>query len=321
MNLLKSIVLSLGLIAGTVSAQTYPDASKPLRIVLPQGPGSTSDVVARALAKAITDTSGLPVVVEYTPGAETVIGVQAVLTAPADGYTLLMVSSSTPVLNVLMIPNLPYDPSRDFIPLVGVSKTTLAMNLGTSTPFKSAREFIAAAKANPGKYTFASSTTSTRLAGELLQQNAGIKLLNVPYKTTAAGATALAGGEVDAMLVDAASMTNYWASGRVRPVAVTSSARMRAFANLPTLREEGVRDYDFTAWFATYFARGTPADRVATMREVLRKAVAAPSILETLGKVGMEPLDMAGDDLTALARKEVEAWRPVIKAANLLPNQ
>ena len=151
--------------------------------------------------------------------------------------------------------------------------------------------------------------------------NAGIKLLNVPYKTSAAGTTALAAGEVDAFLIDAASMSGLWATGRTRPVAVSSATRMRAFPDLPTLREEGVKDYDFTAWFATYFARGTAPERVAAMRAILRKAVAAPSMQEALAKVGMEPLDMAGDELTALARSEVEVWTRVVKEAKLLPAQ
>jgi len=319
MRLLQYLALGLALVAGAVPAQTYPDKSKPIRIILPQGPGSASDVLARAFAKAITDSAGLNAIVEHKPGAETVIGVQALLSAPTDGYTMLLVSSSTPVLNPVMIPNLQYDPFRDFVPLVGISKATLTMNLGPSTQFKTAREFIAAAKANPGKYSFASSTTTTRLAGELLQSAAGIKLLNVPYKSTAAGATALASGEVDLMLVDPSSINMHWQSGRARPVAVTGATRMAAFPQVPTLREEGVQDYEVTAWFATYFARGTPPEIVATMRDILRKATKAAVLQETMAKVGMEPLDLAGDDITALTRKEIDMWTKVVKAANLKP--
>ncbi len=323
MRLLGYLVLGLAFAvsAGTASAQSYPDKSRPIRIVLPQGPGSASDVLARALAKAITDTSGQNVIVDYKPGGETVIGVQALMTAPLDGYTMMMSSSSTQVLNMVMMPNVPYDPFRDFIPLVGVSKATLAVNLGPSTTFKTANEFIAAARANPGKYTFASSTATTRLAGELLQYTAGIKLLNVPYKVTAAGATALAAGEVDLMIVDPSSISMHWQSGRVRPVAVSSATRVSSLPQIPALREEGVPDYDVTAWFCTYFATGTPAPIVAAMRDILRKAVKAPTFTETLAKVSMEPLDLVGDDLTALNRKEVEMWAKVVKAANLKPQQ
>jgi tripartite-type tricarboxylate transporter receptor subunit TctC len=319
MRLLNLLLISFAIIAGPALAQSYPDKGKPIKIVLPQAPGSASDVLARAFAKAITDTSGLTTVVDYKPGAETLLGVQAVLNAPADGYSILLVSSSTPVLNPVMTPNLQYDPFRDFVPLVGISKVSLAMNLGTSTNFKTAREFIAAAKANPGKYTFGSSTPTTRLAGELLQSVAGIKMLNVPYKATAAAATALAAGEVDLMMVDPSSINMYWQSNRVRPVAVTGSARLKAFPSIPTLKEEGLPDYEVTAWFATYFARGTPPEITQAMRDVLRKAMRHTGMLETLAKVGMEPLELTGDDITALARKEVDMWTKVVKAANLLP--
>jgi tripartite-type tricarboxylate transporter receptor subunit TctC len=148
---------------------------------------------------------------------------------------------------------------------------------------------------------------------------AGIKLLNVPYKGTAAGATALAAGEVDLMLVDPSSIGMHWQSGRVRPVAVTGSTRMKAFPNIPTLKEEGLPEYEMTAWFATYFARGTPPELTKAMRDILRKAMQHPLMLDTLGKAGMEPLELAGDDITALTRKEVDMWTKVVKAANIKP--
>jgi tripartite-type tricarboxylate transporter receptor subunit TctC len=321
MRFLRCLVLLLSVFAGTAWAQAYPDKSKTLRIILPQGPGSASDVLARTLARSITDVSGLNVIVEYKPGAETVIGVQTLMNSPADGYTILLCSSSTHVLNPVMVPNLPYDPFRDFIPLVGVSKAILAMNLGPSTPFKSASEFVAAARANPGKYTFASSTATTRLAGELLQSAAGIKLLNVPYKATAAGVTALASGEVDMMLVDPSSVAAMWQNGRVRGVAVSGASRSANLPNLPTIREQGVPDYDVTAWFTTFFATKTPPEIVAAMREILRRTTKTPLVTETLAKFSMEPLDMVGDELTVLNRKEVDMWKKVVSDMNVLPKQ
>jgi tripartite-type tricarboxylate transporter receptor subunit TctC len=318
-RLLRCLMLGLAVFSGAALAQSYPDKSKPLRIILPQGPGSASDVVTRAFTKAITDVSGLNVFIEYKPGAESVIGVQALMTAPADGYTAMLVSSSTPVLNPIMIPNLPYDALRDFIPLIGISKVVLAFNLGPSTPFRTVGEFVAAARANPGKYTFASSTTTTRLAGELLQSLAGIKLLNVPYKSTAAGATALASGEVDLMIVDASSIRPFWDSGRVRALATSGAARSSTLPQLPTVREEGVPEYDVTAWFATYFAAKTPPEVVAAMREVLHKAARSPGFLEALARANMDPLDLAGDEINALTQREIDMWTKVVRAANLAP--
>jgi len=321
LNILRLLVLALSFATGTAAAQGYPDKSKILKIVLPQGPGSVSDLLARALAKGITEVSELNVVIDYKPGAETVIGVQALLQSPADGYSLLMVSSSTPVFNVVMVPNLGYDPFRDLVPLVGYAKNMLTLNLGPSTPFKTAREFIAAAKAQPGKLTFASATTAQRLAGELLLAQAGIQLLNVPYKTSSQAATALASGEVDMQMLDAASMRPLWQSGRVRAVAASGASRMQSLPQLPTLREEGVADYDFTAWFATYFARGTPPAIAERMSEILRRAMKTPGVVETLSAGGMEPLDMSGAELTQLARREIALWTEIVKRAGLKPTQ
>jgi tripartite-type tricarboxylate transporter receptor subunit TctC len=319
LRLLSCLLLGLTLFAGPAAAQPYPDKSKPLRLLLPQGPGGASDIMARTLAKAITETSDIPVVIDNKPGAETVIGVQALLASPADGYTILLVSLGTPVFNVVMIPNLPYDPFKDFIPLAGISKTPSVVAISGSSPFKTLREFIAAAKAKPGKYTFASATTGTRLPGELLQATAGIKLVNVPYKTTPAAATALASGEVDLYFADGSVMAPFAQNGRVRIVATTGATRSPAFPQVPTVREEGVENYNFTAWFATYFARGTPPDRVATMRDILRRALKAPLMVDYFAKNGYEPLDVHGDDLTDLARRDVELWDKVVKNANLRP--
>ncbi|MCX8004083.1 MAG: tripartite tricarboxylate transporter substrate-binding protein, partial [Burkholderiaceae bacterium] len=176
--------LALGLVllaAGAASAQSYPDKDKVIRIVVPTGAGSAIDSLARAYGKAINEVSGLNTVVENKAGAEGVIGVQSFLQGPADGYSMLVVSSSMMALNPVMIQKLPYDPLTDFVPLVTTSKAGLVMSLGTSTTFKSLKEFVEAARANPGKYSCAASTSTLRMSCEFLQASAGIKLLIVPY--------------------------------------------------------------------------------------------------------------------------------------------
>jgi len=317
MRIFRLLVLGLIFVAELSMAQSYPDKSRPLRIIVAQGPGSTSDLLARSLAKAVTDETGWPAIVDFKPGAEGIVGVQALMNSPADGYSMLLVSSSTTVLNPVLVPNLPYAPLRDFIPLVGVAKTVLAFNVGPSTPFKSAREFLAAAKANPGKYTFGSSTTTTRLAGELLEARAGVKLLNVPYKTTSAAVTALIGGEVDLVLADASSLRAQWESGRARPLAVTTGVRSNGLAALPTLREEGVPDYELTSWYATYFGARTPPEVVASMRQILRKVAKAPGLQEVLAKGSMDPFDLAGDEISAVIRREIDSAGKLVRATNL----
>ena len=321
MRFFRFFALSMALFAnaGTVMAGPYPDKSRPLKIIVAQGPGSTSDLLARSLAKGVTDLTGWTAIVDYRPGAEGIVGVQALMSAPADGYNLLLVSSSTTVLNPVLVPNLPYDPLRDFIPLVGLATNVIALNLGPSTPFKTAREFIASARANPGKYTFGSSTSSTRIAGELVEALSGVKLLNVPYKTTAAAVTALIAGEVDMVMADASSFRSQWDAGRARPLAVGSAKRSASLPALPTLREEGVAEYELNSWYASYFPARTPPDVVAAMRDILRQAAKSPAVAEALAKGSMDPFDVAGDEISAVIRREIAVAQKVVRAANLSP--
>jgi tripartite-type tricarboxylate transporter receptor subunit TctC len=316
---LKAMAFCLALAcgAGAASAQTYPDKSRPIKITVPTGPASAVDLLARAYGKAMTDVSGVPVVVENRAGAEGVPGVQAFMQAPADGYSMLVVSSSLMSLNPVMLPKLPYDPLKDMVPLQGFSQAGLVMNLGASTQFKSAREFMASAKANPGKHTCASATTTTRMACEYLQAAGGVKLLNVPYKTTAAAMLAVASGEADTIFVDAGSAIAQWQTGRVRGVAVTSQDRLSTLPKLPTMREEGVPDYTMSAWYAAYVRADTPPNIVAAMRAILRDVAKRPEIAETLTKYSMDPLPLVGDDLANLNRREIERWSKLVRDNNI----
>ncbi|MDR6858773.1 tripartite tricarboxylate transporter substrate binding protein [Variovorax guangxiensis] len=297
------------------AAQTYPDKSTPLKIIVPFGAGSAVDAVGRALARTMSEQSGVSALVDNKPGADSIIGMQAVHQAPADGYTMLLVSSSTPVLNPLMVPNQPLNIERDFVPLSTVAKNYPAVvNLGPSTTFKSVGEFIAAAKENPGKYTYASATTLSQLAGQLLESTAGIKLVNVPYKTISAATIGLASGEVDLLITDAGSVRPQWESGRIRPVAIGAPTRMGSLPQIPTMIEEGV-PYQVSAWIAVYFDARTPADKAAAMRAIVRKCVVSSGFGEALARFYLEPFDLGGDEVKALTKKDMAMWGKVIRAS------
>jgi tripartite-type tricarboxylate transporter receptor subunit TctC len=201
--------------------------------------------------------------------------------------------------------------------LAGISTTPLYMNLGSSTPFKSAAEFIAAARATPGKYTCASSTTSTRLACELLDATAGIKTLNVPYKTSGGALTAVASGEADVFFIDIGSARPLWQSGKVRAVAVTSAKRASALPDVRTLQEQGAANYDFVAWFAAYLPAKTPPEVVAKVRDILRAAYRTKGFGEALAVYGHEPLDSSGSELAELNRREIDKWSRLVKERNV----
>ncbi len=245
---------------------------------------------------------------------------QAFLASPPDGYTLMITSSSAVTLGPVTLPNIPYDPVKDFVPLVGLGKTPFLVTLGPSTTFKTAREFIAAARANPGKYTCASASASTRMACELLQAKANIKLLNVPYKAAGAAMTAVAAGEADTYITDPGSAKALWDAGRVRVVAVTGTTRAPTMAQLPTLLEEGVTDYNLPVWFAAYMPTKTPPEVAAVMRDILQKAIRSKVVADMLTGASIEPLDVAGADLTAMTRAEIDMWNNLIRTANIKLN-
>lgn len=303
--------------ASAVSAEPYPDNSKPIKIIVPVGAGSAIDLMARSAAKAMAEESQLNVIVDNKPGAELALGVQAFVSSPPDGYTLLFTTSSSQSLNPVVIPNLRYDPLKDYVPVASLSKTALILNLGTSTGSMSAREFIESAKKNPGKHTCASGSTTQRMACEMLQAAAGIKLLNVPYKSTAAAMIAIAGGEVDAIFVDAGTAKAQWQTGRVRGVAVTGPERMQALPRIPTLREEGVADFNMTAWYAAYAPNKTPPAVLAAIREIVRKSTASKTFADTLAQFAMEPMDLNPEQINDLTRREMQGWTNVVRQQNI----
>lgn len=311
------VVLAAVIAAGTAHAQAYPEKGRPIKIIVPAGVASIADLLTRALGKAISDETGQAVVVENKPGAENVIGVQALMSSPPDGYTFLVNSNSSQSLNVVMIPDLKYDPIKDMQPVATLGKIGLAMNLGAATQAKSAKEFIEAAKKEPGKYTCANATTTQRMACELFQSRAGIKLLLVPYKATAAAITALAAGEVDVAFIDAQSAKPQWQTGRARGVATTSPERSRALPNLPTMSEVGVPDFTMTAWFGLYAPEKTPPAVISAIREIVRKAATSKSFSDTLTQFTMEPMDLTPDQVTELIRREIQMWTKVVRDQNI----
>lgn len=321
MRILKWLALGLALAAGAASAQSYPDKSKPIRVIIPSGAGTSIDVLARALARGMADVSGVNVVVDNRPGAEGAIGVQAVKNAAPDGYTMLLTSISTHAMNPHLYNQLPYDPVADFVPLAGVAKTALLMNVGASVNAKTVGEFIAAARANPGKYTFGNGTATTRLAGEMLQQMTGIKLLSVPYKNLAETMTDLSAGRVDVVFIDLLSAKPFYGANSVRPLAVTGPTRMAAMPNVPTMQEQGVAGYDLTGWFASYFPAKVAPEAASAMRDIVRKAVATKHVTDVLANFAMEPLELSGDQLATFQRSESEKWGRVIRAAKMGPQQ
>lgn len=315
MKFLHHVILGLVMAAtGAAGAQSFPDKSRPLKFIVPSGTGSTGDLLARVYARGITDVSGWPVVVENKTGAEGLIGIQAVKASPPDGYTIMMTSNSTQVLNVVLRPNLPYDPVADFVPLTGAGVVAMGMYVNASLPFKTAGEFFEAARKNPGKYTYASSTTVGRLGGQMVEQLAGISMLHIQFKTLPEVMTAVASGQVDMAFGTLSSGDTMHKTGRIKPLAVSGRQRLAAVADVPTMREAGLADYDVTSWLAIYAPANTPAPIAASLRDTLRKAAKTAPVTDFLKTFSMQPLDIAGDEISAMTRSDIDKVGKVVRA-------
>ena len=298
-------------------AEDYPEKGRPIRIIVPSGAGSALDLVARSYAKALSESMGLSVFVDNKPGADGTIGIQAFLSTPPDGYTILMLSSSWSVLAPIINPKLPYSPLRDFVPLITTSRAGIVMSMSSNSPYKSVSEFVTAARANPEKFTCATASPTLRLACEHLQASAGIKLLLVPYKTTAAANLAVASGETDVIFADAGSFITLWQVGRLKGTAFATQERSASFPDIPTMREEGLPDFEMNAWYGYYFRTGTPAPIAETMRGLLRKASATQSVKDALKTFVHEQMNLSGDEITALTRSETERWSRLVRERNI----
>lgn len=298
-------------------AQAYPEKGKVIKAISPFSAGSSPDTLARAYAQAISEIVGTSVVVENRPGGESVIGLQAAKMAPPDGYTMLFTSLSTQVVNPHLFKQLAYEPLKDFIPLAGTLKVTLAMFVGPSmAQYKSAKEFVEAARANPGKFTYASGSATTRLAGEMIAKAANIKMVNVPYRNIAEIFGDMIGGRVDFFVTDLPTATPFTKQG-VRALAVAGPARLAAIPDVPTFEEQGIPGVSVVGWHGAYLPANTPPAVVATLRDAVRQSTKSKVVKDYYATFGVEPLELAGEEFAAFQRSEFERWGRAVRDAGM----
>jgi tripartite-type tricarboxylate transporter receptor subunit TctC len=312
-----ALVVSLLVWGCAASAADYPN--QPIHLVTPYGAASSNDQMSRSLGKAIGEATGQAVIVDNKPGADGVIGTRYVASAKPDGYTILISNSSTAVLNALQIKDLPYDTIKDFIPIRSLGQSAFVMAVNVKSPYKTAQEFIAAAAKQPGRLTYGSGSTNQRLAGELLQSAAHIKLLNVPYRTSALSMTDLLGGQVDLMFADVTTVAPYLKAGTLRALGVTGTSRMAALPDVPTLAETGVKGYSMTYWYGAWLPANTPPAVVAKSLELFDNAMAVPEVKNYFSSIAIEPLDLRRDAFLKLQLAEIEKYRSVIHEAGMDP--
>jgi tripartite-type tricarboxylate transporter receptor subunit TctC len=312
-------LLSLAAIAVSMSfspsAQAQPFPSKPLRIVVPFPAGGTTDVLARAVAQKLTETLGQPVVVDNRPGAGGNIGAELVAKSPPDGYTLLMGTVGTHAINPGLYPKMPYDHVRDFAPVILVAGVPNVLVVNPSLPVNSVQELIAYAKANPGKLNFASSGngTSIHLSGELFKTMAGVQIMHVPYKGSAPALQDMVGGQVQLMFDNLPSSLALIKGGKLKALAVTSSARAAALPDVPTMAESGLPGFEASSWFGLLAPAGTPQPAIAKLNAEVARWLASPEAKEKLLAQGAIAAGGTPEDFARHIAAETAKWQKVVK--------
>ena len=298
-----------------VQAQIYP--ARPLTLVVPFAAASATDQLARALGQSITEQTQQAVVVDNKAGASGMLAAQAVARAAADGHTVLITSNTTHAANPHLYKKLPYDPVKDFAPVTGLGKGGQVLVVRSDAPYKTVADVLAAARKQPGKLTFGSGSSSSRVAGELFQQLSGTDILHVPYKSNPLAITDLVGGQITMMFTDTSTGMPQIKGGKLRALGVTANKRISVLADVPTIDEAGVKGYDMGYWFAAYVPAGTPPAAVSRLNELLHTALKSPAVKAFFEASGGEPFATTPEVLAKFQQDETVKWGKVIKTAGI----
>jgi len=286
---------------------------------VPFVPGGNVDITARTVAPALGDALGQPVVVENRPGAAGMVGAQAMISSPADGYTLMMGSNSSLAVAPNLYASWPYDPIKGIAPISNLAITPFVLVVRLGLPAQSLAEFVKLAKEKPGRLSMASggNGSSNHLVGELFQMMTGLKLSHVPYKGTGAALVDLAGGQVDLLFDQASSTVPNVRGGKIRALAVASSSRQSALPDTPTFAEAGLRDFEIDNFTGLVGPAGMPLDAVARVHAAAVKALATPQVRERFASLGVQPVGDTPEQFGALIREDLARWSRVIKSAGV----
>jgi tripartite-type tricarboxylate transporter receptor subunit TctC len=298
-------------------AQTYP--SRPVRLLVGFGAGGTPDIIARLMGQWLSERLGQQFVVENRPGAGSNMGIQAVVRAPADGYTLLLVTT-TNAINATLYNNLDFNFIRDIAPVASINRVPVVMVVNPSVPPKTVPEFIAFAKANPGKLNMASTGTGnlTHVSGELFKILTGVNIVHVPYRGAAPAQTDLLSGQVQVMFDTVPALIEHIRAGRLRPLAVTTATRSEALPDLP-LMSEFVPGYEVSGVAGLGAPKNTPAEIIDKLNNEINVGLADPKIKARLADLGYTVLAGSPTDYGRLIADETEKWAKVIRAAGIKP--
>ena len=314
----RRVIAGLGalMLAGVgraARAQAYP--SKQVRIIVPGAPGSAIDIRARQIAAKLGEAWKQPVIVDNRPGAGGIIGTELAAHAAPDGHTLISGSIGTHSINASLYGKLPYDPIKDFAPIITVLIGPLLLVVNPKLPIKSVAELIAYSKSTPGGLSYASSGSGqgSHLVGVMFNMQAGTELVHVPYKSQTAGLTDVISGQVGLMFDTPSTCMHHIRSGALRVIATTRSKRFPPLPDIPTVAESGMPGFDMVVWGAMFAPAGTPAPIIEQLNLDIGKALSAPDMRDSIISVGQEPGGDRPEQLGAFVKAEVEKWRKVVK--------
>jgi tripartite-type tricarboxylate transporter receptor subunit TctC len=311
---MKALLVTLAVTASTAFA-AYPD--KPVKLVVPFAPGGGTDLIARTLGAGMSRELGQQVIIDNKPGAGTIIGTDSVAKSPADGYTIVIATFAHAV-NTSMVPKLPYDPEKAFAPISLIGKGPNVLVVRADSPYKTVTDVLAAAKAQPGKLTYASqgNGTSAHLAGEMLANLAKVQMTHVPYRGAGPAITDLLGGQVDMIFGTAAAVSTFLASGKLRAIGVTTPQASAAFKGVPPIAES-VPGYQVESWYGLYAPTGTPADVIAKLAGAARKAAHSPEFARKIEHEGLSVVASDPPELERYVKAEEARWAKVVKENNI----
>jgi tripartite-type tricarboxylate transporter receptor subunit TctC len=298
-------------------AEDFP--TRTVTIVVPYTPGGSTEILARILAQNLTQRLGQSVIVENRPGAGTVIGTSFVAKAEPDGYTLLMATPTPLAINVRVHKELPYDPARDFVPLVMVAQAPFVLIVNADLPVHSVKELIAYAKERPGKLSYGSGGVGAphHLYAELFKAMTGIQLTHVPYKGSVPALNDVLAGHIELMFCDVPPSAGMIQAGKVRALGVTTKARLASFPDIPPINES-VPGFEVAGWFMVVAPAKTPPAVVAKLHTEMKNVLTTPAIREQITKLSLVPIDTPSvDEMKAFVKSEIVRWGKVVEAAGI----
>jgi len=313
-NLLRAIVVVTAL-ATTLAATAQAFPQKPIRLIVPFPPGGAVDFYARVVQQPLSELLGQAVIIENKSGASGMVGAEAVAKSPPDGYTLLLGNIASLAINVGIYPKMPYDPLRDFTPIVRTVDVNYALVVNPALPVKTVAELIAYAKANPGKLSYGSAGSGSlpQLATELFKAQTGTDIIHIPYKGGGPMVTDLLGNSVQLVIADQANLMPHVATGKLRALAVATPQRSPNAPDLPTIAESGLPGFNATAWQGLVGPAGMPPDVVKRLNDAVNRVMAMPAIREKLLAGGLDPVGGTPADFSRFIESEIGKWTKIAK--------